>query len=40
MKMKFNSADDLTLKKSLEFHNIIVVRSVLHEGNKCYPQVL
>ena len=37
--IKFNSGDNLPLKKTLEFHAItIVVRSVFHEGNK-YPQV-
>ena len=40
MKIKFNSDDDLPLKKTLELYNmIIIVRSVFHEGNKYYPQV-
>ena len=40
MKIKFNSDRDLTLNKTLELPNmIIVVRSVFYEGNKCYPQV-
>ena len=39
MKIKFNSGDDLHLKKTLELSNImIVVRAVLHKGNKYYPQ--
>ena len=37
MKIKFNSGDDLPLKKTLELYNmVIVVRSVFHEGNKYY----
>ena len=40
MKIKFDSNDDLALKKTLELPNMtIVVRSVLHEVNKYYPQV-
>ena len=40
MKIKFNSDDDLPLKKTLELYNmIIVVRSVSHGYNKYYPQV-
>ena len=40
MKIKFNSDHDLTLNKTLELPNmIIVVRSVFYEGNKYYPQV-
>ena len=40
MKSKFNSDDDLLLKKTFEHHNImIVVRSVFYEVNKYYPQV-
>ena len=39
MKIKFNLNDDLALKKTLELHNmVIVVTSVSHEDNKCYPQ--
>ena len=35
MKIKFNSDDDLPLKKTLELHNmIIVVIAVFHEGSK------
>ena len=35
MKIKFNSDDDLPLKKTLKFRNmIIVVRSVFHKDNK------
>ena len=41
MKMMFNLDDDLPLKKTLELRNmVIVVWSVLHEGNKYYPQLL
>ena len=36
MKIKFNSGDDLPLKKSLELHNIIIV--VRTEDKKYYPQ--
>ena len=40
MKIKFNSHDDLPLKKTTELHNmVIVVRSVFHEDSKHYPQV-
>ena len=40
MKVKFNSDDDLPLKKTLKLYNlVIVVRSVFHEGTKYYPQV-
>ena len=40
MKIKFSSDDDLPLKRTLEFHNIIiVVRSVFHGDNKCYQQI-
>ena len=39
MKIKFNSNDDVPLKKILELHNmVIVVRSVFHEVNKYYPK--
>ena len=35
MKIKFDSDDDLPLKKALELHNIrIVVRSVLNRSSK------
>ena len=38
MKIKFNSDDDLALKKTLKFRNmIIVVRSVFHKDNKYNP---
>ena len=41
MNIKRNSEDDLPLKKTLNFCNlIIVVRYVFHEGNKYYPQVV
>ena len=40
MKIKFDSDDDLPLKKALELHKIrIVVRSVLNRSSKCYQQV-
>ena len=39
MKIKFNSDDDLLLKKTLKLRNmVIVVRYVFHEGSKYYPQ--
>ena len=39
MKIRFNSDDDLPLKKTLEIHNmIIVVTAVFHEDNKYYPE--
>ena len=41
MKIKFNSDDDLPLKKMVELQNmVIVVRSVFQEDNKYYPHVL
>ena len=41
MKIKFNSDDDLPLKKTLEPRNmIIVVRAVCHEGKKYHLRVL
>ena len=37
MKIKFNSDDDLPLKKMLQLCNVImVVRSVFHKGNTYY----
>ena len=39
MKIKFNSDDDLPLKKTLKLYNMVVVRSVFHEDNKYYPHV-
>ena len=40
MKIKLNFYYDLTIKKTIELFNmIIVVRFVFHEGNKYYPQV-
>ena len=39
MKIKFILDDDFPLKKTLELHMIIVVRSVFDEGNKYYLQV-
>ena len=39
-KIRFNSNDDLPLKKTLKVRNMItVVRSVSHEDNKCCLQV-
>ena len=40
MKIKFNSDDDLPLKKPLKFHLMTITRrSVFEEDNKLYPQV-
>ena len=40
MKIKFNSEDDLPLNKPLKFHRMtIIIRSVLEEDSKFYPQV-
>ena len=40
MKSKFNSNDNLPLKQTLEFYNvIIVVRSFFHKGSNYYLQV-
>ena len=40
MNIKFNSNDDLALKKTLELHNmVIVLRSTFHETDKYYLQV-
>ena len=40
MNIKFNSNDDLALKKTLELHNmVIVLRSAFHESDKYYLQV-
>ena len=40
MKIKFNSDDNLPLKKLLKFHNItITIRSAFKEDGKPYPQV-
>ena len=40
MKIKFNSDEYLPLNKTLKLHNmVIIVRAVLHEDNKYYPQV-
>ena len=39
MKIKSNSDDDLSLKKTLEIYNrVIVNRPAFHEGNKYYSQ--
>ena len=40
MKIKFNSDDNLPLNKTLKLHNMtIIIRSVLKEDGKFYPQV-
>ena len=40
MKIKFNSDDNLPLKKPLTFHNMIITtRFVFEEDSKLYPQV-
>ena len=40
MKIKFNSDDNLPLKKPLKFHLMtITIRSVFEEDGKLYPQV-
>ena len=40
MKIKFNSDDNLALKKPLKFHNMtITIRSVFEEDGKLYPQL-
>ena len=40
MKIKFNSDDELPLKKQLKFHNMtITIRSVFEEDGKLCPQV-
>ena len=40
MKVKFNSGNDLPLKKPLKFHSVtIIIRSIFEEDGKLYPQV-
>ena len=40
MKIKFDSDDDLSLKKPLKFQAMnILIRSVFEEDGKLYPQV-
>ena len=40
MRIKCNFYDDLPLNKPLKFHNMfIIIRSVLEEDGKLYPQV-
>ena len=40
MKNRFDSDDDLPLKKPLKFHVMtIIIRSVFEEGGKRYPQL-
>ena len=39
MKIKFNSDDNLPLKKVLKLHNLTIVsRSIFEEDCKCYSQ--
>ena len=39
MKIKFNSDDDLPVKKTKELYDMVmVVRFVFHEDNHCYPE--
>ena len=41
MKIKFVSDDELPLNKTIEIHKVtIVVRTIIYENNKYYPQVL
>ena len=40
IKIKFNSADNLSLNKILKLHNLtVIVRSAFDEDGKYYPQV-
>ena len=40
MKIKFGSDDDLSLNKTIEVHNVIIlVRAGFQENNKSYRQV-
>ena len=40
MKIKFISADNLPLNKTLKLNNLtVIIRSVLEEDGKYYPQV-
>ena len=40
MKIKFNACDDLPLNKQLKFMSLtIIVRTVLEEDGKYYPQI-
>ena len=40
MKIKFNSDNDLPLNKPLKFPTLtIIIRCVLQEGEKLYPQI-
>ena len=39
MKIKFNTDDEFSLNKTIKIPGmIIVVRAILHESNKYYPQ--
>ena len=41
MKIRFNSDDELPLNKTIEIRTTtIVARTVFHENDKYYPQVL
>ena len=38
MNIRFNSDDDLTLNKTLQFYDMVIfVRAVFYEGSKYYP---
>ena len=40
MKIKFNSDNNLPLNKQLKFHTMtVIIRCVISEDNKLYPQV-
>ena len=39
MKIKFDSDDNLPLKKVLKFHAVIIIRSVFERDGKYYPQI-
>ena len=40
IKIKFNSDDELLLKKTIEISSIMIIVTVIfYENNKCYPQV-
>ena len=40
MKIKFNSDEDLPLKKPLKFHAMtIIIRSVFEKGDKLYSKI-
>ena len=40
MQIKFNSDDDLPLRKALQMHDLMIAsRSAFNDGTKYYPQV-